>query len=96
MTQHTFITYSAMFGFWLAVFPWLGLCGGQGGPMMAFDDLSGGDSAPFGSILPFGVRANKRTCAKQSAKGFHFGFSNCTLGGISPTNFRTVYRPKTL
>jgi hypothetical protein len=54
MTQHTFITYSAMFGFWLAVFPWLGLCGGQGGPMMAFDDLSGGDSAPFGSFLPVG------------------------------------------
>jgi hypothetical protein len=44
-----------MFGFWLAVFPWLGLCGGQGGPMMAFDDLSGGDSAPFGSTVPVGV-----------------------------------------
>ena len=55
MSQHTFITYSAMFGFWLAVFPWLGLCGGQGGPMMAFDDLSGGYSAPFGSLCEVGA-----------------------------------------
>ena len=46
-----------------------------------------------GSILPFGVRANKRTCAKQSAKGLHFDFSNCTLGGTSPTKGQAKCAP---
>jgi len=58
----------------------------------------GGDIliARNGSCLPFGVRANKRTCAKQPAKELHFGFPNCASGGISPTNFRTIYQPKAL